>query len=738
MEAAATMEEERAAATLLARTQQAHHHAQQQQQQQQQQHAQQRPQQQQLHPQQPSHLHHPAHAAAALWGGYDDAAAALLHRQEEEMALFEAIALSRSETERQIAAAVTLAAHAQLHRPLTGAETGAGYDYEYIEQQQQHAQQAQAHAQHEREIHMRRAATLQQQQQQKQQQQQHQQQQHHLLQQRQKQQQLQQQQQAAQERLKMELNRRNALDLRTGQQGHPSGGEDHPTAKKTGSSRSETPTNNSQMPGSATATAGHNGPSSQEAQTQGHEPNPKPRPLTNKRSSSPPKKRQLENDAPDAVDVISIDGSSDEDDSTRKRKKQDVVIQEGISPSKKKKKKIRPNESSPQQQQRKKSRTTLKGHGSTMKRSHNRRRSSSISSGSSASTSSDKHPSATGKNRGNRKSMDRNKEHPDTGKGTQSVEKRRMGAAPPSRKDNHRTTNNNKNDRAVPRPSEDSVVVEASNEYSMEEEKMGKIRSVDFSFHGSAAADVAKAAVTHSLEKVVNLPLAGPFVQGIITGNDRVFDSIDGEMALAQTKLTSKILLLATLHNKETETAKDKDATTAETPKLPVHGARLEGNEVRVHDPDRIVLSVDVIGLIAAELVADRRQSMKDAVQVAYVEMKKRHNTVVAVVNAKQTAPPEAQKRKRHDDNDDGEEEKRRSKETEEMRKAHCAEVDAVEREHEEFIKDMLKTHREELAGARKKLEDERNCHARVLNSYLAASRDSLRLLRKNPRYKRD
>uniref|UniRef100_A0A7S2XSV6 Uncharacterized protein n=1 Tax=Attheya septentrionalis TaxID=420275 RepID=A0A7S2XSV6_9STRA len=389
-----------------------------------------------------------------------------------------------------------------------------------------------------------------------------------------------------------------------------------------------------------------------------------------------------------------------------------------------------------------------------MKRTHNRSMSRSTSSGSSDSTSSDEQPSSMGKNKGNRKSMDRNTEHPDTGKGTQNVEKRRTGAAPPSRKDSTRTTNRYNNDRAVPRPSEDSVVVEeqrgtTSNKYSMEEEKMGEIRSFDFTFHGSAAADVAKAAVTHSLEKVVNLPLAGPFVQGIITGNDCVFNSIDGEMDLAQNKLTSKILLLATLHNKETETAKDKDkdkgattTTTAETSKSPAHGARLEGNEVRVHDPDRIILSVDVIGHIAAELVADRRASMKDAVQVAYVEMKKRHNTVVAVVNAKYAAPPpdgEAQKRNRHDDdNDDGEEEKRRSKEIEEMRKAHCAEVDAVEREHEEFIKDMLKTHREELAVARKKLEDERNCHARVLNSYLAASRDSLRLLRKNPRYKRD
>jgi hypothetical protein len=38
------------------------------------------------------------------------------------------------------------------------------------------------------------------------------------------------------------------------------------------------------------------------------------------------------------------------------------------------------------------------------------------------------------------------------------------------------------------------------------------------SFHGSAAAKVAKAAATHTLEKDINLSLAGPFVQGIITG----------------------------------------------------------------------------------------------------------------------------------------------------------------------------------------------------------------------------
>jgi flagellum-specific peptidoglycan hydrolase FlgJ len=247
----------------------------------------------------------------------------------------------------------------------------------------------------------------------------------------------------------------------------------------------------------------------------------------------------------------------------------------------------------------------------------------------------------------------------------------------------------------------------------------------------------------------------GPFLFFLFsymnTGKEPVFDSIDGVLAQSQNEMTSKILLLAALHNKETKTAKDKDdtttatataeTTTAETPKLPVHGARLDGNEVRVYDPDRIVLSVDVIGHIAAELVADRRRSFKDAVQVAYVEMKKRHNTVVAAMDAKHAASPpveEPQKRNRQNNNDNEEEEKRRSKEIEDMRKAHCAEVDDVEREHEEFIKDMLKTHREELAVARKKLEDERNCHARVLNSYLAASRDSLRLLRKNPRYKRD
>mmetsp|Transcript_1777 Transcript_1777/g.2291 ORF Transcript_1777/g.2291 Transcript_1777/m.2291 type:complete len:235 (-) Transcript_1777:113-817(-) len=208
-----------------------------------------------------------------------------------------------------------------------------------------------------------------------------------------------------------------------------------------------------------------------------------------------------------------------------------------------------------------------------------------------------------------------------------------------------------------------------------------------------------------------------------------------GDTDMAVHEATSKIVMLITMKRNMAKALEKQKANDGSDDDEENHkegnvkgsdGPARKKTKTKSDAESQITISLSEVEEIAAQFVADRRRAVKEAVQISFVEMKKRHDVILAAGREhyanvyrldRDTKVREEQEANRHAMHD--------------MKELHRNEIEAMEREQDEFIEALRKKHREETDELKKKLEFAQHTHTQSLKSYMDASCDSLRMLRK-------
>jgi len=281
--------------------------------------------------------------------------------------------------------------------------------------------------------------------------------------------------------------------------------------------------------------------------------------------------------------------------------------------------------------------------------------------------------------------------------------------------------------------------------------------NISASLHGSSGNGVFVPPLT------TDFPLASPFVQGLIIGTQESIDDFDGTEESSINEATSKMLMMVS--DKATNDISDKDDNT--------DSSLLESN-----NDGTVTLSLAETEDIAREFVRDKRSSSRDAVRIAFVEMKKRHDIILGIhQNHMQTflnielarpkeellASKESTKVMREDYEDQIKQlredltvmkktlasthdqqkiklrkrmekqfSKERRRERKKVNRHYTQIIENFKSDHDNIISDLLDQHKDDLREQNKELQHERDMHTIGLDSAMEASCNALRMLRKN------
>lgn len=146
-----------------------------------------------------------------------------------------------------------------------------------------------------------------------------------------------------------------------------------------------------------------------------------------------------------------------------------------------------------------------------------------------------------------------------------------------------------------------------------------------------------------------------------------------------------------------------------------------------------IPIPTENLNLVAKTVVYEQRKAMKCAVDIAFAEMKEKHEALMSSQKVHYEAiileKDKGTKKAKNTLHKEREFHKKQMKALEEL---HIADIDEAEKEHVEFVTQLVKTHREKMTRLREKLGNSQVMHQRVLDSYVEASSDTLRMLQES------
>lgn len=255
----------------------------------------------------------------------------------------------------------------------------------------------------------------------------------------------------------------------------------------------------------------------------------------------------------------------------------------------------------------------------------------------------------------------------------------------------------------------------------------------------------------------VDIDIAGPFVAGLLAGKKEAVETLEGNSVMAVHNATCKVFDLLQKSDQEHDKSSAKST-----------GKKKKGKS---SDDDAVTLHSDDVERIASEFVSDRRQVAKDAVQIAFLEMKKRHDAIVddlvhdaageqekmaLQINTLRTkdivreeadaiASQEVQRLREQNKKllaEAGgllaenrqileEAEKLRASETL-LRERHRSDIADLKNENSRVVTELRKKYDESLETLSEEMEEDKTSHSRALNAYMTASCSALRTLRKN------
>ncbi len=133
---------------------------------------------------------------------------------------------------------------------------------------------------------------------------------------------------------------------------------------------------------------------------------------------------------------------------------------------------------------------------------------------------------------------------------------------------------------------------------------------------------------------------------------------------------------------------------------------------------------------IAEEFTAERRKCIRQSVQIAFLEMKQRHDVIVSrnshgSINA---AVENLEKVKRERTL----EEANHSQNLLQIKKMFQYEIKQLQQQHEDFVENLIQEHRKEIATLQDEIKQAKLDHKNGLGSYLKASCHALRTLRES------
>ena len=197
--------------------------------------------------------------------------------------------------------------------------------------------------------------------------------------------------------------------------------------------------------------------------------------------------------------------------------------------------------------------------------------------------------------------------------------------------------------------------------------------------------------------------------------------------------MTITLLLLSKASEEEMKIALDdnNDGVTKEciknliAPCLEIHPSMLS-NDGYVH------VSPEILSKLAKDIIFLRRKGMKSAVAVAFEEVKEKHETIMK--ERKRTSPLSATNTVTDATAARRIEELERALEAEKqksvaMKKSFMGQQLEIEKEHVEFVSKQIKDHRKQLNDLRKEMKDMKSHHAQVLEEYVEACCETMRVV---------
>ena len=257
--------------------------------------------------------------------------------------------------------------------------------------------------------------------------------------------------------------------------------------------------------------------------------------------------------------------------------------------------------------------------------------------------------------------------------------------------------------------------------------------------------------------------LAGPFVQGIISSDEKFMQKVKQANQVSANRLVSKIMLLDST-GQDKRHVLDPDSTRTEN-LIVAHkkileceekenGKHREQSDLKKKNDfpfkEQIILNFSDLKNLAKHLVEENHKASKEAVKIAYNEMKKRHDFIMSSVQGKilaeekgdVTVPDINQSLTRKKDNliymnhvKDPKLQQdyaniKHQEEMNQLQKKHRKEIDELETEQEIFVFSLLKNHDKAIKGMKEEIQNLQQSHAICLKSYMNASSKALQCLR--------
>ncbi len=241
--------------------------------------------------------------------------------------------------------------------------------------------------------------------------------------------------------------------------------------------------------------------------------------------------------------------------------------------------------------------------------------------------------------------------------------------------------------------------------------------------------------------------IIGPVVKGLISNENGLLDtfidehggniSTEREIRIA----ISKVLLLASKDNQqEAKSTLDQESSNGSSN----NGSGKIGGDEQHESNDSIALNPSDVHSIASEFVNERkniaREAVLSAIQAVVSEMNERHTVII-----------EKTKRKYSKQNFDSNQASSNAAETASINKEqleqkhivdtkmlvakleekHRAELKTLQNEQERFIVELQRKHQGQIEKLREEKDQQEKLHERALNSYLTASCDALKILKR-------
>ena len=222
-----------------------------------------------------------------------------------------------------------------------------------------------------------------------------------------------------------------------------------------------------------------------------------------------------------------------------------------------------------------------------------------------------------------------------------------------------------------------------------------------------------------------------------ISGHERMTTSLDSNNSSDGENQKSTETEKNTERSKERATSKDNNSRKrkrqqGEAQKQTDHFHHSMLNRASSFNGIDLKLSVTAgdIEEIAEDFMAERRKYIRQSVQIAFLEMKKRHDLIVSRNSrgSMNEAVENLEKVKRERTL----EEANHSQNLVQIKKMFQDEIKQVQQQHEDFVANLIQEHKKEIATLQDEIKQVKSDHKNGLSSYLKASCHALRTLRES------